>query len=154
MELHCPELNVIPWLLLPLCNFGFTVLCLQHTTYEQTLLCTHTAISAVGVLEGVLHRAVLVQWKSRTGFDTGRSGTSIRVLILPDLYLHCQTLLKINNIPGQHAVPGQEHREQRTQDSSVSQYLTDTEGQVNCFTLVTKFSKYTLLLSSALLISL
>lgn len=151
MEQHCLELNVVPWLLLALCNFGFTVLCLQHTTYGETFLCAHTEISGVGVLEGVMHRDVFVQWKYRTGFDTGTSGTSIRVLILPDLYLHCQTLLKINNIAGQHAVPGQEHQEQYTQDSFVSQYLTDTEEQVNRFTPITKISKYTLLLSPALI---
>lgn len=132
MEQHCLELNVIPWLLLALYNFGFMVLCLQYTMYGQTFLCFCTEISRVGVLEGVLHRDVLVQWKYRTGFDKGGSGTSIKMLILPDLYLHCQTLLKINNIAGQHTVLGQEHQEQRTQDSFVSLYLPDTEGQVNC----------------------
>ena len=106
-------------------------------------------ISGVGALEGVLHRDM-----QDPGRNTGRSGTSIRMLILPDLYLHCQTLLKINNIAGQHTVPGQKHQEQHTQQSFVSQYLTDTEGQVNCFTPITKLSKYTLLWSPALLISL
>lgn len=73
---------------------------------------------------------------------------------LPDLYLPCQTLLKINNIVGQHAVPGQKHQEKHTQDSFVSQYLIDAEGQVSCFTPFTNLSKYSLLLSPALLICL
>lgn len=146
------ELNVFPCLLLALYNFGFTVLCLQHTAYGQTL-CWYGG-EWHQCAEGVLHRDVLVQWKYRTSFDTQRSGTSIRMLILPDLYLHCRALLKINSTTEQRSVPAQEPQEQHTQDSFVSQYLTDTEGQVNCFSPITKLSNYTLLLSPALLISL
>lgn len=51
-------------------------------------------------------------------------------------------------------MPGQELQEQRNHDSVVSQHLTGTEGQVNCFTPITKRNKYTSLLSPALLISL
>lgn len=145
------ELNVVPWLLLAPYNFGFTVLRLQHIAYGRTLCWCGDEWHQCA--EGLLHRDVLVQWKYGTSFDTRRPA-SIGMLILPDLYLHCQTLLKMNSITGQHSITAQEPQEQHTQDSFVSQYLTDTEGQVNSFSPITKLSKYTLLLNPTLVISL
>lgn len=87
VEWQCLKLNAIPWLLLALYNFGFTVLCLQHTMYGQNFLCACTG-------KWSQCRDVLVQWKYRPDFDTGKSGTSIRLQIHPDLYLHWQALLK------------------------------------------------------------
>lgn len=134
------------WLLLTLYNFGFMVL--QYTKYGQTSLCVCTEISGICAGRGgALHKDLLVWWKYRTGLYRERC------IALPDLYLYCQTLLKIDKIPGYHAVPGQEQQEQCAHDYSVSQYLTDTEGQVNCFTPIPRLSKCILLLSPTLFIS-
>lgn len=86
-------------------------------------------------------------WKYRPNFDTGISGTSISMWIHADLVLALPNTIKNNSIKGQHAVPGQEHQEQQNHDSVVPQQLTDTEGQVNCFTPITKCNKYIFLLS-------
>lgn len=63
------------------------------TTYEQTFPCAQK-LSADSVLGVASDRDMHMQWKSSTGFDTGKFVTSVKILICPDVYFYCQTLSK------------------------------------------------------------